>query len=172
MIVRERLKNCARSEQVLKSLGGTGKDLRLMRHSSRRNRRAAGRVRTGGKSRDKKEQREKAMRQGMRRSARVCGGARGVSGAQLHRSWKKPVFMRLVMRRGCQSAYELMPFTGASCRRDGIRRKTRTRGADGGHAGGLPPRARAAWPPAAGGAFAESPEHWSRQTREGTEGAS
>ena len=65
MIVRERLKNCTRSEQVLKSLGPA-----------------------------------------LEKKPRVH--------APCH------------ARRGCQKRLRADTFTGASCRRDGIRRKTRT----------------------------------------------
>ena len=68
-------------------------------------------------------------------------------GAQLHEELESPVFMRLVMRGvDARSAYELTHL-----------RELR--------AGAMAYGARRARE-AAGGAFAESPEHWSRQTRE------
>lgn len=64
-------------------------------------------------------------------------------GAQLHEELESPMFMRLVMRGvDARSAYELTHLQELRAGADGIRRKTRTRGIDGGHAGGLPPPAR------------------------------
>lgn len=88
-------------------------------------------------------------------------------GAQLHEELENPAFMRLVMRGvDARSAYELTHLRElrAGAMAYGARR-AREELTAAMRAGYLRPR-ESGMAPAAGGAFAESPEHWSRQTRE------
>ena len=150
-IVRERLKNCARSEQVLKSLSPAlqktfGVDAAQLTP----------------------EQREEAMRQGYEALREQFAAVReAYPGAQLHEELESPVFMRLVMRGvDARSAYELthLQELRAGAMAYGARR-AREELTAAMQAGYLRPR-ESGMAPAAFGAFAESPEHWSRQTRE------
>ena len=84
-------------------------------------------------------------------------------GAQLHEELESPMFMRLVMRGvDARSAYEL---THLQELRAGAMAYGARRAREELQAGYLRPR-ESGMAPAAFGAFAESPEHWSRQTRE------
>ena len=150
-IVRERLKNCARSEQVLKSLSPAlqktfGVDAAQLTP----------------------EQREEAMRQGYEALREQFAAVReAYPGAQLHEELESPMFMRLVMRGvDARSAYELthLQELRAGAMAYGARR-AREELTAAMQAGYLRPR-ESGMAPAAFGAFAESPEHWSRQTRE------
>ena len=150
-IVRERLKNCARSEQVLKSLSPAlqktfGVDAAQLTP----------------------EQREEAMRQGYEALREQFAAVReAYPSAQLHEELESPMFMRLVMRGvDARSAYELthLQELRAGAMAYGARR-AREELTAAMQAGYLRPR-ESGMAPAAFGAFAESPEHWSRQTRE------
>ena len=146
MIVRERLKNCARSEQVLKSLGPAlektfGVDAAQLTPEQAERLAACA---PEGKVPVTKEQRE---------------------------AGKPRVHAPCHARRGCQKRLRADTFTGASCRRDGIRRKTRTRGADGGHAGGLPPPARERHGPGSGRRICRESGALVQTDERGTEGA-
>ena len=114
------------------------------------------------------EQREEAARQGYEALRAQFEAVReAYPGAQLHEELESPAFMRLVLRGvDARSAYELTHFRelragamayGASRAREELTAAMQ--------AGYLRPR-ESGMAPAAGGAFAESPEHWSRQTRE------
>ena len=111
MIVRERLKNCARSEQVLKSLGPAlektfGVDAAQLTPEQAERLAACA---PEGKVPVTKEQREEAMRQGYEALREQFAAVReAYPGAQLHEELESPVFMRLVMRGvDARSAYEL-----------------------------------------------------------------
>ena len=87
--------------------------------------------------------------------------------AELHEELESPMFMRLVMRGvDARSAYELthLQELRAGAMAYGARR-AREELTAAMQAGYLRPR-ESGMAPAAFGAFAESPEHWSRQTRE------
>ena len=87
--------------------------------------------------------------------------------AELHEELESPMFMRLVMRGvDARSAYELthLQELRAGAMAYGARR-AREELTAAMQAGSLRPR-ESGMAPAAFGAFAESPEHWSRQTRE------
>ena len=170
MIVRERLKNCARSEQVLKSLGPAlektfGVDAAQLTPEQAERLAACA---PEGKVPVTKEQREEAMRQGYEALREQFAAVReAYPGAQLHEELESPVFMRLVMRGvDARSAYELTHLRElrAGAMAYGARR-AREELTVAMQAGYLRPR-ESGMAPAAGGAFAESPEHWSRQTRE------
>ena len=170
MIVRERLKNCARSEQVLKSLGPAlektfGVDAAQLTPEQAERLAACA---PEGKVPVTKEQREEAMRQGYEALREQFAAVReAYPGAQLHEELESPVFMRLVMRGvDARSAYELTHLRElrAGAMAYGARR-AREELTAAMQAGYLRPR-ESGMAPAAGGAFAESPEHWSRQTRE------
>ena len=115
-----------------------------------------------------KEQREEAMRQGDEALREQFAAVReAYPGAQLHEELESPVFMRLVMRGvDARNAYELTHLRElrAGAMAYGARR-AREELTAAMQAGYLRPR-ESGMAPAAGGAFAESPEHWSRQTRE------
>ena len=98
------------------------------------------------------EQREVAMRQGYARlKAQFAAVQTAYPQAELSRALEDPQFLRLVTHGvDAKSAYELMH----------LRELTAAM-----QAGYLRPR-ESGLTPGAGGAFAESPEHWSRQTRE------
>ena len=143
-IVRERLKNCARSEQVLKSLSPAlqktfGVDAAQLTP----------------------EQREEAMRQGYEALREQFAAVReAYPGAQLHEELESPMFMRLVMRGvDARSAYELthLQELRAGAMAYGARR-AREELTAAMQAGYLRPR-ESGMAPAAFGAFAESPEH-------------
>lgn len=170
MIVRERLKNCARSEQVLKSLGPAlektfGVDAAQLTPEQAERLAACA---PEGKVPVTKEQREEAMRQGYEALREQFAAVReAYPGAQLHEELESPVFMRLVMRGvDARSAYELTHLRElrAGAMAYGARR-AREELTAAMQAGYLRPR-ESGMAPAAGGAFAERPEHWSRQTRE------
>ena len=170
MIVRERLKNCARSEQVLKSLGPAlektfGVDAAQLTPEQAERLAACA---PEGKVPVTKEQREEALRQGYEALREQFAAVReAYPGAQLHEELESPVFMRLVMRGvDARSAYELTHLRElrAGAMAYGARR-AREELTAAMQAGYLRPR-ESGMAPAAGGAFAESPEHWSRQTRE------
>ena len=170
MIVRERLKNCTRSEQVLKSLGPAlektfGVDASQLTPEQAERLAACA---PEGKVPVTKEQREEAMRQGYEALREQFAAVReAYPGAQLHEELESPVFMRLVMRGvDARSAYELTHLRElrAGAMAYGARR-AREELTAAMQAGYLRPR-ESGMAPAAFGAFAESPEHWSRQTRE------
>ena len=98
------------------------------------------------------EQREAAMRQGYARLKAQFAAVQAVyPQAELSRALEDPRFLRLVTHGvDAKSAYELTH----------LRELTAAL-----QAGYLSPR-ESGLTPGAGGAFAESPEHWSRQTRE------
>ena len=98
------------------------------------------------------EQREAAMRQGYARLKAQFAAVQAVyPQAELSRALEDPRFLRLVTHGvDAKSAYELTH----------LRELTAAM-----QAGYLRPR-ESGLTPGAGGAFAESPEHWSRQTRE------
>ena len=168
-IVRERLKNCARSEQVLRSLGPAlektfGVDAAQLTPEQAERLAACS---PEGRVPQTKEQREEAMRQGYEKLRAQFEAVReAYPGAQLHEELENPAFMRLVMRGvDARSAYELTHLRElrAGAMAYGARRAREELTAM--QAGYLRPR-ESGMAPAAGGAFAESPEHWSRQTRE------
>ena len=111
---------------------------------------------------------EEAMRQGYEALREQFAAVReAYPGAQLHEELESPVFMRLVMRGvDARSAYELTHLRElrAGAMAYGARR-AREELTVAMQAGYLRPR-ESGMAPAAFGAFAESPEHWSRQTRE------
>ena len=98
------------------------------------------------------EQREAAMRQGYARLKAQFAAVQAVyPQAELSRALEDPRFLRLVTHGvDAKSAYELTH----------LRELTAAM-----QSGYLRPR-ESGLTPGAGGAFAESPEHWSRQTRE------
>ena len=114
------------------------------------------------------EQREEAMRKGYEALREQFAAVReAYPGAQLHEELESPMFMRLVMRGvDARSAYELthLQELRAGAMAYGARR-AREELTAAMQAGYLRPR-ESGMAPAAFGAFAESPEHWSRQTRE------
>lgn len=170
MIVRERLKNCTRSEQVLKSLGPAlektfGVDAAQLTPEQAERLAACA---PEGKVPVTKEQREEAMRQGYEAlREQFAGGARGVSGRAAARGAGKPrVHAPCHARRGCQKrlrATHLRELRAGAMAYGARRAREELTAAM--QAGYLRPR-ESGMAPAAGGAFAESPEHWSRQTRE------
>ena len=170
MIVRERLKNCARSEQVLQALAPTlerdyGVDTASL--SVEQAERLA-QVSPDGKLPQTQEQREQAMRAGYERLRGQFEQVReAYPQAELAQELDDPAFMRLVVRGvDAKSAYELTHLRElrAGAMAYGARR-AREELTAAMQAGYLRPR-ESGMAPAAGGAFAESPEHWSRQTRE------
>ena len=169
-IVRERLKNCARSEQVLKSLSPAlqktfGVDAAQLTPEQAERLAACS---PEGRVPATPEQREEAMRQGYEALREQFAAVReAYPGAQLHEELESPMFMRLVMRGvDARSAYELthLQELRAGAMAYGARR-AREELTAAMQAGYLRPR-ESGMAPAAFGAFAESPEHWSRQTRE------
>ena len=169
-IVRERLKNCARSEQVLKSLSPAlqktfGVDAAQLTPEQAERLAACS---PEGRVPATPEQREEAMRQGYEALREQFAAVReAYPGAQLHEELESPMFMRLVMRGvDARSAYELthLQELRAGAMEYGARR-AREELTAAMQAGYLRPR-ESGMAPAAFGAFAESPEHWSRQTRE------
>ena len=169
-IVRERLKNCARSEQVLKSLSPAlqktfGVDAAQLTPEQAERLAACS---PEGRVPATQEQREEAMRQGYEALREQFAAVReAYPGAQLHEELESPMFMRLVMRGvDARSAYELthLQELRAGAMAYGARR-AREELTAAMQAGYLRPR-ESGMAPAAFGAFAESPEHWSRQTRE------
>ncbi|MFR7744925.1 MAG: N4-gp56 family major capsid protein [Acutalibacteraceae bacterium] len=175
MIVRERLKNCARSEQVLKSLGPAlektfGVDAAQLTPEQAERLAACA---PEGKVPVTKEQREEAMRQGYEALREQFAAVREAypRRAAARGAGKPRVHAPCHARRGCQKRLRADTFTGASCRRDGIRRKTRTRGADGGHAGGLPPPARERHGPGSGRRICRESGALVQTDERGTEGA-
>ena len=110
-IVRERLKNCARSEQVLKSLSPAlqktfGVDAAQLTPEQAERLAACS---PEGRVPATPEQREEAMRQGYEALREQFAAVReAYPGAQLHEELESPMFMRLVMRGvDARSAYEL-----------------------------------------------------------------
>ena len=169
-IVRERLKNCARSEQVLKSLSPAlqktfGVDAAQLTPEQAERLAACS---PEGRVPATPEQREEAMRQGYEALREQFAAVReAYPSAQLHEELESPMFMRLVMRGvDARSAYELthLQELRAGAMAYGARR-AREELTAAMQAGYLRPR-ESGMAPAAFGAFAESPEHWSRQTRE------
>lgn len=114
------------------------------------------------------EQREAAMRQGYERLKAQFAGMQAVyPQAELSRALDDPRFLRLVTHGvDAKSAYELTHLREltADAMAYGARR-AREELTAAMQAGYLRPR-ESGMAPAAGSAFAESPEHWSRQTRE------
>lgn len=169
-IVRERLKSCAKSEQVLRALGPAlervfGVDAaQLTPEQAERLAEYA----PGGRIPLTKEQREEAARQGYEALRAQFEAVReAYPGAQLHEELENSAFMRLVLRGvDARSAYELTHLRElrAGAMAYGARR-AREELTAAMQAGYLRPR-ESGMAPAAGSAFAESPEHWSRQTRE------
>ena len=114
------------------------------------------------------EQREAAMRQGYARLKAQFAAVQAVyPQAELSRALEDPRFLRLVTHGvDAKSAYELTHLREltAEAMAYGARR-AREELTAAMQAGYLRPR-ESGLTPGAGGAFAESPEHWSRQTRE------
>ena len=114
------------------------------------------------------EQREAAMRQGYARLKAQFAAVQAVyPQAELSRALEDPRFLRLVTHGvDAKSAYELTHLREltAEAMASGARR-AREELTAAMQAGYLRPR-ESGLTPGAGGAFAESPEHWSRQTRE------
>ena len=114
------------------------------------------------------EQREAAMRQGYARLKAQFAAVQAVyPQAELSRALEDPRFLRLVTHGvDAKSAYELTHLREltAGAMAYGARR-AREELTAAMQAGYLRPR-ESGLTPGAGGAFAESPEHWSRQTRE------
>lgn len=169
-IVRERLKNCARSEQLLQALAPTlerdyGVDTASL--SVEQAERLA-QVSPDGKLPQTQEQREQAMRAGYERLRGQFEQVReAYPQAELAQELDDPAFMRLVVRGvDAKSAYELTHLQelrksavayGARCAREELTAAMQ--------AGYLRPR-EGGMAQSGCGAFAESPEQWSRKTRE------
>ena len=169
-IVRERLKNCARSEQVLRSLGPAlektfGVDAAQLTPEQAERLAACS---PEGRVPQTKEQREEAMRQGYEKlRAQFEAVCEAYPGAQLHEELENPAFMRLVMRGvDARSAYELTHLQ--ELRKSAVAygaRRAREELTAAMQAGYLRPR-EGGMAQSGCGAFAESPEQWSRKTRE------
>lgn len=169
-IVRERLKNCARSEQLLQALAPTlerdyGVDTASL--SVEQAERLA-QVSPDGKLPQTQEQREQAMRAGYERLRGQFEQVReAYPQAELAQELDDPAFMRLVVRGvDAKSAYELthLQELRKSAVAYGVRR-AREELTAAMQAGYLRPR-EGGMAQSGCGAFAESPEQWSRKTRE------
>lgn len=169
-IVRERLKNCARSEQLLQALAPTlerdyGVDTASL--SVEQAERLA-QVSPDGKLPQTQEQREQAMRAGYERLRGQFEQVReAYPQAELAQELDDPAFMRLVVRGvDAKSAYELTHLQ--ELRKSAVAygaRRAREELTATMQAGYLRPR-EGGMAQSGCGAFAESPEQWSRKTRE------
>ena len=169
-IVRERLKNCARSEQLLQALAPTlerdyGVDTASL--SVEQAERLA-QVSPDGKLPQTQEQREQAMRAGYERLRGQFEQVReAYPQAELALELDDPAFMRLVVRGvDAKSAYELTHLQ--ELRKSAVAygaRRAREELTAAMQAGYLRPR-EGGMAQSGCGAFAESPEQWSRKTRE------
>lgn len=169
-IVRERLKNCARSEQLLQALAPTlerdyGVDTASL--SVEQAERLA-QVSSDGKLPQTQEQREQAMRAGYERLRGQFEQVReAYPQAELAQELDDPAFMRLVVRGvDAKSAYELTHLQ--ELRKSAVAygaRRAREELTAAMQAGYLRPR-EGGMAQSGCGAFAESPEQWSRKTRE------
>ena len=169
-IVRERLKNCARSEQLLQALAPTlerdyGVDTASL--SVEQAERLA-QVYPDGKLPQTQEQREQAMRAGYERLRGQFEQVReAYPQAELAQELDDPAFMRLVVRGvDAKSAYELTHLQ--ELRKSAVAygaRRAREELTAAMQAGYLRPR-EGGMAQSGCGAFAESPEQWSRKTRE------
>lgn len=169
-IVRERLKNCARSEQLLQALAPTlerdyGVDTASL--SVEQAERLA-QVSPDGKLPQTQEQREQAMRAGYERLRGQFEQVRAAyPQAELAQELDDPAFMRLVVRGvDAKSAYELTHLQ--ELRKSAVAygaRRAREELTAAMQAGYLRPR-EGGMAQSGCGAFAESPEQWSRKTRE------
>lgn len=169
-IVRERLKNCARSEQLLQALAPTlerdyGVDTASL--SVEQAERLA-QVSLDGKLPQTQEQREQAMRAGYERLRGQFEQVReAYPQAELAQELDDPAFMRLVVRGvDAKSAYELTHLQ--ELRKSAVAygaRRAREELTAAMQAGYLRPR-EGGMAQSGCGAFAESPEQWSRKTRE------
>lgn len=169
-IVRERLKNCARSEQLLQALAPTlerdyGVDTASL--SVEQAERLA-QVSPDGKLPQTQEQREQAMRAGYERLRGQFEQVReAYPQAELAQELDDPAFMRLVVRGvDAKSAYELTHLQ--ELRKSAVAygaRRAREELTAAMQAGYLRPR-EGGMAQSGCGAFAESPEQWSRKTRE------
>ena len=169
-IVRERLKNCARSEQLLQALAPTleqdyGVDTASL--SVEQAERLA-QVSPDGKLPQTQEQREQAMRAGYERLRGQFEQVReAYPQAELAQELEDPAFMRLVVRGvDAKSAYELTHLQ--ELRKSAVAygaRRAREELTAAMQAGYLRPR-EGGMAQSGCGAFAESPEQWSRKTRE------
>lgn len=168
-IVRERLKNCARSEQLLQALAPTlerdyGVDTASL--SVEQAERLA-QVSPDGKLPQTQEQREQAMRAGYERLRGQFEQVReAYPQAELAQELDDPAFMRLVVRGvDAKSAYELTHLQ--ELRKSAVAygaRRAREELTAAMQAGYLRPR-EGGMAQSGCGAFAESPEQWSRKTR-------
>lgn len=169
-IVRERLKNCARSEQLLQALAPTlerdyGVDTAsLIVEQAER----LAQVSPDGKLPQTQEQREQAMRAGYERLRGQFEQVReAYPQAELAQELDDPAFMRLVVRGvDAKSAYELTHLQ--ELRKSAVAygaRRAREELTAAMQAGYLRPR-EGGMAQSGCGAFAESPEQWSRKTRE------
>ena len=169
-IGRERLKNCARSEQLLQALAPTlerdyGVDTASL--SVEQAERLA-QVSPDGKLPQTQEQREQAMRAGYERLRGQFEQVReAYPRAELAQELDDPAFMRLVVRGvDAKSAYELTHLQ--ELRKSAVAygaRRAREELTAAMQAGYLRPR-EGGMAQSGCGAFAESPEQWSRKTRE------
>ena len=169
-IGRERLKNCARSEQLLQALAPTlerdyGVDTASL--SVEQAERLA-QVSPDGKLPQTQEQREQAMRAGYERLRGQFEQVReAYPQAELAQELDDPAFMRLVVRGvDAKSAYELTHLQ--ELRKSAVAygaRRAREELTAAMQAGYLRPR-EGGMAQSGCGAFAESPEQWSRKTRE------
>ena len=169
-IVRERLKNCARTEQLLQALAPTlerdyGVDTASL--SVEQAERLA-QVSPDGKLPQTQEQREQAMRAGYERLRGQFEQVReAYPQAELAQELDDPAFMRLVVRGvDAKSAYELTHLQ--ELRKSAVAygaRRAREELTAAMQAGYLRPR-EGGMAQSGCGAFAESPEQWSRKTRE------
>lgn len=169
-IVRERLKNCARSEQLLQALAPTlerdyGVDTASL--SVEQAERLA-QVSPDGKLPQTQEQREQAMRAGYERLRGQFEQVReAYPQAELAQELDDPAFMRLVVRGvDAKSAYELTHLQ--ELRKSAVAygaRRAREELTAAMQARYLRPR-EGGMAQSGCGAFAESPEQWSRKTRE------
>lgn len=169
-IVRERLKNCARSEQLLQALAPTlerdyGVDTASL--SVEQAERLA-QVSPDGKLPQTQEQREQAMRAGYEQLRGQFEQVReAYPQAELAQELDDPAFMRLVVRGvDAKSAYELTHLQ--ELRKSAVAygaRRAREELTAAMQAGYLRPR-EGGMAQSGCGAFTESPERWSRKTRE------
>ena len=169
-IVCERLKNCARSEQLLQALAPTlerdyGVDTASL--SVEQAERLV-QVSPDGKLPQTQEQREQAMRAGYERLRGQFEQVReAYPQAELAQELDDPAFMRLVVRGvDAKSAYELTHLQ--ELRKSAVAygaRRAREELTAAMQAGYLRPR-EGGMAQSGCGAFAESPEQWSRKTRE------
>lgn len=169
-IVRERLKHCAASEQILKALAPAlrrafGVEAETLSVETAKK---LAELDPGGKLPQTPEQREQAMREGYARVKKQFARVQQMDPqAQLSRELDNPAFMRL-LRHGVDaaSAYaltHLRELTGSAMAYGARRAREELTAAM--QAGYLRPR-ESGMEAAAGSSFVESPEHWSKKTRE------